>query len=88
MEELELFQKQARLLLSEADNKQSKIVKFYERKEGDFMEQIQKEKGRWYEKRVAMQHKIDRLEVLWPRQSTHTFLLSLAVSVLNFIALG
>jgi hypothetical protein len=64
MEELELFQKQARLLLSEADNKQSKIVKFYERKEGDFMEQIQKEKGRWYEKRAAMQHKIDRLEVL------------------------
>jgi hypothetical protein len=65
VEDLELFQKQAKLLLNESDNRYAKMVRFYERKEGDFLEQMQQEKSKWSEKRSIMQSKIDNLQVLY-----------------------
>jgi hypothetical protein len=65
VEDLELFQKQAKLLLNESDNRYAKMVRFYERKEGDFLEQMQQVKSKWSEKRSIMQSKIDNLQVLY-----------------------
>lgn len=65
VEELEIFQKQAKLLLNENDGKNAKMVRFYERKESDFMEQMQQEKFKWSEKRSIMQSKIDNLQVFY-----------------------
>jgi hypothetical protein len=65
VEDLELFQKQAKLLLNESDNRYAKMVRFYERKEGDILEQMQQEKSKWSEKRSIMQSKIDNLQVLY-----------------------
>ncbi|KAG2178136.1 hypothetical protein INT43_003389 [Umbelopsis isabellina] len=62
VEDLEIFQKQAKLLLNENDGKYAKMVRFYERKEADFMEQMQHEKFKWSEKRSIMQSKIDNLQ--------------------------
>ncbi|GAB5586590.1 hypothetical protein Unana1_01490 [Umbelopsis nana] len=62
IDELEVFQKQAKILLSESDNKYNKMLRFYERKDNDVKEAIQREQTRWYEKRSIMQNKISNLQ--------------------------
>ncbi|KAM3583799.1 hypothetical protein VKS41_003770 [Umbelopsis sp. WA50703] len=73
VEDLELFQKQAKLLLNESDNRYAKMVRFYERKEGDFLEQMQQEKSKWSEKRSIMQSKIDNLQHELERSRDQSF---------------
>jgi hypothetical protein len=63
IDELEVFQKQAKILLSESDNKYNKMLRFYERKDNDVKEAIQREQTQWYEKRSIMQNKISNLQV-------------------------
>lgn len=63
LEELQVFEKQAKLLLSESDSKYAKVLRYCERKENEIKESFRKEQARWYEKRSDMQTKIRNLQV-------------------------
>jgi len=63
LEELQVFEKQAKILLSESDSKYAKVLRYCERKENEIKESFRKEQARWYEKRSDMQTKIRNLQV-------------------------
>jgi hypothetical protein len=63
LEELQVFEKQAKILLNDSDSKYAKMLRYCERKENEIKESVQKEQARWYEKRADMQSKIHKLQV-------------------------
>ncbi|KAI8581522.1 hypothetical protein K450DRAFT_231719 [Umbelopsis ramanniana AG] len=62
LEELQVFEKQAKILLNESDSKYAKVLRYCERKENEVKEAFKKEQARWYEKRSDMQTKIRNLQ--------------------------
>ncbi|KAI9288138.1 hypothetical protein BC943DRAFT_184708 [Umbelopsis sp. AD052] len=62
LEELQVFEKQAKILLNASDSKYAKVLRYCERKENEVKEAFKKEQARWYEKRSDMQTKIRNLQ--------------------------